>query len=134
MIIPNDTLVAVADGKTLRLFRNKGAEPHIVLEEQPEPAIKSHNEGSGARHRSSSANPDRARLHEDDHASSITSYLNQQAISGQISQLVIVADPRTLGEMRKHFHASLAAALVGEIAKDLTGHSMESIKETLGKA
>lgn len=31
MILPNDTTVAVADGKKLRLFRNKGVEPNIRL-------------------------------------------------------------------------------------------------------
>lgn len=31
MILPNDAIVAVVDGERLRLFRNKGLEPHIRL-------------------------------------------------------------------------------------------------------
>ena len=31
MIMPNDTTVAVVDGTRMRLFRNKGVEPHIRL-------------------------------------------------------------------------------------------------------
>ncbi len=134
MIIPNGTTVAVADGGKLRLFRNKGAEPHIVLEALPEPEIESHNEGSGSRHRSTSANPDRSRLAEDDHASSTAGYLNRQVLDGKVEKLIVIADPRSLGEMRKHFHAATVAILIGEIAKDLAGHSIDAIKETLGKA
>lgn len=134
MIVPNDTMIAVADGGKLRLFRNKGAEPHITLDEVPDAHIESHNEGSGSRHRSAAANPDRSRLAEDDHASSTASYLNQQVLGGKIAKLIVVADPRTLGEMRKHFHAATKSVLVGEIAKDLAGHSVDAIKEALVKA
>ena len=80
------------------------------------------------------ANPDRSRLAEDDHASSIAAYLNHQVLAGKIGKLVVIADPRTLGEMRRHFHAATTAVLVGEIAKDLTGHPVDAIKETLVKA
>lgn len=134
MIIPNDTHVAIADGAALRLFRNRAAEPHIDLEALPEPAIEARNEGSGGRHRNTGANPDRSRLAEDDHAFSVAAYLNGQVLSGAIGRLVIVADPRTLGEMRRHFHPALVQALLGEIARDLTGHSVESIRDALGRA
>jgi protein required for attachment to host cells len=40
---------------------------------------------------------------------------------------VIVADPPTLGELRRHLHASLGAKLIGEIAEGLTGHMPEAI-------
>jgi protein required for attachment to host cells len=58
MILPNDTMVAVADGEKLRLFRNKGMEPHIELAEEAADGVQAANQGSGGRHRSSSANPD----------------------------------------------------------------------------
>lgn len=134
MIIPNDTVVAVADGQSLRLFRNKAAEPHITLEAMPDPSLDIRNEGSGMRHRSTSANPDRSRLAEDDHAASVAGYLNSRVLAGEVGKLVVIADPRTLGEMRKHFHTALTSALIGEIAKDLAGQSVESIKEALGRA
>jgi len=134
MIVPNDTTVAVADGGKLRMFRNKGAEPHVILEAMPDAHIESHNEGSGGRHRSVAANPDRSRLAEDDHAASTAAFLNQQVLGGKIGKLIVVADPRTLGELRKHLHAATKSHLVGEIAKDLAGHSVEAIKEALVKA
>ncbi|HSP45252.1 MAG TPA: host attachment protein [Chthoniobacterales bacterium] len=44
---------------------------------------------------------------------------------------MIIAAPKTLGEMRKHYHKKLEEALVGEIAKDLTGHSIADIEKTI---
>ncbi len=45
MILPNDTTVVVADGKKLRLFRNKGVEPHIRLTVLEAPEIDADNKG-----------------------------------------------------------------------------------------
>jgi len=65
MILPNGTIVAVADGTTLKLFRNKGMETRLDLVFLDDPAVAPINPGSGARHRSDSANPDRGRPAED---------------------------------------------------------------------
>ncbi len=134
MILPNDTMVAVADGEKLRLFRNKGMEPHIELAEEAADGVQAANQGSGGRHRSSSANPDGSRLEEDNFAAAAAAYLNRLVLEGSISSLFVIADPRTLGEMRRHFHDALKAKLVGDLAKDLTGSSVEAIEAALGKA
>ncbi|MBX3531960.1 MAG: host attachment protein [Rhizobiaceae bacterium] len=134
MIIPNRTVVAVADGQTLRLFRNKGHEPRIELVAMPDPDLEIGNQGSGTRHRSSTANPDKARLHEDNFAAAAASYLNRQALSGDIEQLIVIADPRTLGEMRRHFHDALVAKLVGDVPKNLTDHDVRAIETALERA
>ncbi|MET0347426.1 MAG: host attachment protein, partial [Methyloceanibacter sp.] len=42
--------------------------------------------------------------------------------------------PRALGEMRKHYHAKLKDALVGEISKDLTGQTSADIEKALAAA
>lgn len=47
---------------------------------------------------------------------------------------MVIADPRTLGELRRHFQAPLRAKLVGELAKDLVKHSAEAIEDTLTTA
>ena len=59
---------------------------------------------------------------------------NKRVLDGDIASLIIVAAPRTLGELRKHYHGALSAVLVGEIAKDLTGHSMADIERSIGAA
>jgi protein required for attachment to host cells len=134
MILPNGAIVAVVDGERMRLFRNIGHEPHIDLADLPEPDLGAGNTGSGSRHHSSSANPDGRRLEEDDFAAAAAGYLNREVLAGKIEQLVIVADPRTLGELRKHFHDVLAAKLIGQLAKDLTGRSGEAIKTAIAAA
>lgn len=131
MILPNETTVAVVDGENLRLFRNKGHEPHIELVALPDPDIAADNQGSGTRHRSSTANPDAGRLAEDNFAAAVAGYLNRQILAGSIADLFVIADPRTLGEMRRHFHDALKAKLVGDLAKDLTARSASDITETL---
>ncbi len=60
--------------------------------------------------------------------------LNQGVLSGKISKLVIVAAPRTLGELRKHYHPKLSAVLIGEIHKDLTAHAVEDIEKAIAAA
>jgi protein required for attachment to host cells len=52
-------------------------------------------------------------------------------LDGKITDLVIIAAPRTLGELRKHYHKKLSATLVGEIAKDLTGHAVQDIEKAI---
>ncbi len=57
--------------------------------------------------------------------------LNKRVLDGEIASLIIVAAPRTLGELRKHYHKALTAVLTGEISKDLTGHSMSDVQKTI---
>ncbi len=134
MILPNDATVAVADGSKIRLFRNKGVEPHIRLVELPRPDVRSGNTGSGSRHHSATGNPDAGRLREDDFAAAASAWLNRQVLDGSIQKLFVIADPRTLGEMRRHFSPRLAAGLVGELARDLTSHGVGDIEAAVGHA
>ena len=60
--------------------------------------------------------------------------LNKRVLDGKIESLIIVAAPRTLGELRKHYHKELSAILEGEIAKDLTGHSIADVEKTIAAA
>jgi protein required for attachment to host cells len=133
MILPNDATIAVADGEKLRLFRNKGMEPNIRLVALEPPKIMVVNQGSGTRHRSVPANPDAGRLDEDDFAAAAAGYLNKQVLEGRIDALYVIADPRTLGEMRRHYHHDVRLRLVGELAKDLTGHTVEVIAAALAR-
>ncbi|UZE49626.1 host attachment family protein [Rhodopseudomonas sp. P2A-2r] len=132
MILPTDTIVAVADGEKLNLFRNTGTETEMSLvaaaDQDVEAAV-----GAGGTN-SSSANPDQSRVEEDGFATGIVAMLNQRVLAGKFSNIVIIAAPKTLGEMRKHYHKKLEEALVGEIAKDLTGHSIADIEKSIHAA
>ena len=134
MKLPKNAVIAVADGETLNLYRNTGDESAPSLTAMPDADVAATNGGSGGRHQSSSANPSDSQQDEDGFAAGIAALLNKRVLDGKIDDLVIIAAPRTLGELRKHYHKSLEAKLVGEIAKDLTGHSTGDIEKTLAAA
>ena len=134
MNLPQNTVVAVADGEKISLFRNDGDAATVNLTALPDPAIDSSKISSGARHSSSSANPDDSQQDEDGFGAGVTDMLNKQVLEGKIKSLVIIAAPRTLGEMRKGYHKSLSEVLIGELDKDLTGHSVQDIEKALAVA
>ena len=134
MQLPKGATVAVADGEKLNLFRNIGDEANPKLTALPAADVASDNKGSGGRHHSSSANHDGGQLEEDSFSAGIAALLNRQVLDGKIADLVVIAAPRTLGELRKHYHAKLSAALVGEIAKDLTGRAVRDVEKAIAAA
>lgn len=134
MILANGAIVAVADGHALALYRNKGTETelHLVAFEHPE--VTPGNPGSGSRHRNKSSNPDNDRPGEDAFAAASAEQLNKLSLSGAIDSLLVIADPRTLGEMRRHFHPTLQPKIVGELPKDLSGRSVQDITKAVQSA
>lgn len=131
MLIPHGTLIAVADGVRLELFRNNGDEINLKLSPQPAPGLDAHGKDSGGRHRSSTANPDRHLQEEDSFAAAAVGWLNHQAIGGHIENLVVIAAPRALGEMRRHYHVTLKDKLIAELSKELTGQPAAAIEREL---
>jgi protein required for attachment to host cells len=117
MDLPQNAVVAVADGKKLSLFKNEGQASSIQLKALPEPDIDDSKIPSGGRHSSSSANPGDGQQDEDGFTAG-----------------VISAAPRTLGELRKGYHKALSDVIVGELDKDLTGHSIHDIEKAIAAA
>lgn len=134
MLLPKGTVVAVADGEKFNLFSNTGDEASPALTAMPDADIESVNKGSGASHQSSSANPDESQAAEDGFAGGIAGLLNKRVLDGEISDLIIIAAPRTLGELRKSYHKKLSEVLRGEISKDLTGHAVHDIEKAIAAA
>ena len=133
MNLPNGALVAVADGEKLSLFRNTGHNLDIQLKPMATPEIPERLSGAPGR-RSSDANPDNDTQAEDGFAMGVAEVLNKWSVTNKIDELLVIAAPKTLGELRKHWHKDLQAKLVGEIAKDLTGHSSDQIAAAIDKA
>lgn len=134
MILPAGATVAVLDGEKLRLFRNHAQVGSLKLVALEEPELSGENKASGRRHASSAANPDNSRLEEDSFVAAVAAWLNGQALTKGFESLAIVAAPKSLGELRKHYHKALEAKLVVELAKDLTGHSIAEIEAALSNA
>jgi len=131
MLLPHGAVIALVDGDNLELFRNSGNEAQPALSSIEAPSLHGHNKGSGARHHSSSAEQSGHQLDEDAHAAAVADWLNHQVLTNVVTHLVIIASPRTLGEMRRHYHERLKAALIGELHKEFTGRSGESVLEAL---
>ena len=132
MKLSKGALVAVVDGEKLALFRNEGG-VEIRLKAIENPPIEDRVSGSAGR-RSSEANPDNDTQAEDGFAMGVAEALNQWVVTNKIDELLVIAAPKTLGELRKHWHKDLQAKLAGEIAKDLTGHSTDQIAAAVEKA
>jgi protein required for attachment to host cells len=131
MQIPNNTVVAVADGEKLHMFLNSGDERDLKLVALDDVDIDAASTGSASAGRNSSANPDGGQAEEAGFAVGIAEMLNRRVLSRKVTSLVVIAAPRTLGELRKHYHKSLEAILIGELPKDLTGHSLHDIEKAL---
>ncbi|MEQ5788382.1 host attachment protein [Erythrobacter sp. NFXS35] len=127
MKLPHKAHVALIDGESFTLFRNDGQifEPRLVEVDKPDLDVT--NFSAGVRHQDSGRKPDSTDLDELAHGAAAAEWLNAKAIAGGIEALLIIADPKTLGEMRQHYHVELNQRLVGEIDKTLTGQSTDRI-------
>lgn len=130
MLIPHGAVIALVDGKNFELYRNSGNEAEPELEAMNSPKLDAHNR-SGGGHHSSSANPAGHLVDEDAHATAAVHWLNDQVLGHKIENLVVIAAPRTLGELRKHYHKQLEQALLHELAKDLVGKKPPEIIDAL---
>jgi len=143
MKLPHNSAILVADGKKMLFFRNEGdsAFPQLEVERKEiheNPATrdqKSDAAGSASESarpgRSAYAETDFHQLEEDRFAAEAAEMLKQRALRNEFESLVIVAPPRTLGELRKHYHKEVERRITGEIAKDLTGHPVSEIEKIL---
>lgn len=142
MQVPHNSFVVVADGEKMLFFRNEGdAEfPQLVVErkrEQDNPAnVDQKTDEAGRRHapgpgRSAYEETDFHQLEEDRFAAETAEMLKRRALNNEFESLIIVAPPKTLGELRKHYHKEVEKRLAGEVAKDLTSHPVEEIEKIL---
>ena len=60
--------------------------------------------------------------------------LKKRALANEFESLIVVAPPKTLGELRKHYHKEVSRRLIGELDKDLTGHPVPDIEKALNAA
>ena len=120
MLLPHGTVIAIVDGRNFELYRNAGNAPEPELAALPSPELDSSNHSGGSR-RSSPGNHADSQVEEDAHTIAATEWLNQQVLGHHIAQLVVFAPPRTLGEMRHHYHKQTEKALLKQVPKDLIG-------------
>jgi len=139
MRIPHDSYVLVADGAKMLFFRNEGDSENpnlqvIAAEQHADEAdrdLKTDAAGRSSGHNSSMGETDYHQQAEDRFAAEAAGRINRAAQAGDFGQLIIVAPPRTLGELRKHYSKQVEPMIAAEIAKDLTGHPVDRIEQAL---
>ncbi len=151
MQVPHNAFVLVADGRKALFFRNEGdAEyPNLQVEhaeEQANPADRDQKtDAAGAASSTrgggqfssgggSMGETDFHQQEEDRFAAETADMLKRRALANDFEALIIVAPPKTLGELRKHYHKEVSDRLTGELAKDLTGHPVPDIERALRSA
>jgi protein required for attachment to host cells len=143
MKIDNGTLVMVADGAKMLLFKNDGDAKypvlttlaHEVIENPPASRQGSDTPGrtfpsSGGR-RSSYEETDWHRQAQEKFAAHAEQELERAALQAEAG-IVVIAPPRTLGELRKHYGKRVKQQLLAEIPKDLAGHVTDDIVKVIG--
>ncbi|KQS51194.1 MULTISPECIES: host attachment family protein [unclassified Sphingomonas] len=146
MHLPHNSVVLVADGRKMLFLRNEGDVefPNLVVEkaqEQDNPATREQATDSAGRASSpqggvqSSVEPtDFHQIEEDRFAADAADFLKTGALKNTYDSLIVVAPPKTLGELRKHYHKEVVSRLKGELDKDLTGHPIKDIEKALKNA
>jgi protein required for attachment to host cells len=143
MHVPHNALVLVADGRKMLFLRNRGdaAIADLRVEEhheQDNPATR--DQGTDQPGRSSSPAGSRKssveatdfhQIAEDRFAAEAASILKNRALAGDFESLIVIAPPTTLGEIRKNYHQEVKSRLIGEVDKDLTGHTVAQIEKAL---
>lgn len=135
MLIPANAHVAIANGEKFMLLRNAGQGLDPKLERVDELDLLLTNFSAGVRHqdpagqRSGSSDIDELA-----HGAAIAEWLNERALKGELGNIVVAADPRTLGQIRQHYHKETRSRVVGELNKDLTNLPIPDIERTLANA
>ncbi len=127
--LPHRTLVVVADGAGARFFRNIGNEVRITLSDDGHLA-PSHLNSDGP---AGKGPPERSK-HETDDATFVKQLANElyrRAHTGDFADLVLIADPQTLGQIRPSLHKEVQQRLRSEIGKTLTKASVADIQHAL---
>ena len=148
MRVPNNAMVLVADGRKMLFLRNSGdaLAPNLTVEhaaEQDNPADRDQKTDQAGRAASTRGGggfaagggtmgeTDFHQQEEDRFAADAAEILKKRALANDYESLIIIAPPKTLGELRKHYHKEVSDRLTGELAKDLTGHPILDIEKAL---
>jgi protein required for attachment to host cells len=90
--------------------------------------------GAGGKGGRSAVEPtDWHELEKEHFAREIAERINKAAEAGEMSEIVIVAPPRVLGELRKQLSVKATSKVKGELDKDLTHHPLPEIEKALAR-
>ena len=124
--------ILAADGAEARLFRNAGTAQKISLQQmellQPQDLLDDGPAGSRP------PESDQQATDEATFAKQLAHRLNAAALKNEYQQLVLMADPQTLGQMRPLLHKETVRRIVHEVAKTFTNAPLQDIQKALSAA
>lgn len=141
--IPNNAIILVGDGRKALFLRNDGTPLHpkltvLRLLEHDNPATRDQGSDRPGRYasptgvgRSAVEQTDWHQLEESRFAQTIVETLQRAANANSMLQIVLVAPPRTMGDLRAGMQKSLRQHVIGEITRDLTAHPLAHIQKLL---
>jgi len=131
-MLATSALVVVADGSSAHLYKNTGHETiSLDLLETITPHSQTHDEGLAGHSPAEQSPQDR---HESSFITQLVHKLNTMALDHALpSEVVIVADPTSLGHMRPLYHAELKRRIVREVPKTLVKASAHDLATALSK-
>lgn len=132
MKVPHQALVALANGEKFVLLRNVGSPFEPKLEHVADLDLELTNFSAGVRHQDSAGQRNGTTdIDELAHGAAIAGWLNSRALDGELGELVIAADPKTLGQIRQRCHKEVKNLIAGEVAKDLVNSPIPDIERIL---
>ena len=146
MNIGHGAWVLIGDGAKALFLVNQGDAAHPALEtlrvmENDNPPTREQGSDAPGRfpdgrgpHRSAVQNTDWHEIGKQRFAKDIADVLNKAAQANRFSKLVVVAPPKTLGDLRKEFDSEVTDRIIAEIDKDLTNQPPHEIEKHLAAA
>ena len=145
MSLPHDTLVLVADGRKMLFLRNKGDAGRVDLQVEAHDEQSLHKDsdmktdlagqsaapGGSVRGGGTMGEVDYHQQAEDRWARDTAQIINQRALAHEFSALAVIAPPKTLGELRKHWHKVTESMIVMELSKEMTDRPVADIEAML---
>ncbi|TIV91135.1 MAG: host attachment protein [Mesorhizobium sp.] len=139
----HDLWVIVADGEKALFLRNQGDTRYPNLQvvqemEQENPATREQGTDKPGRYaegpRSAIEETDWHRLGKERFADDIAERLYKLAHRGDFDEVVLIAPPQVLGEMRQKLHKEVCDKVKAQIPKTLTNHTIFEIEKLLQAA
>jgi protein required for attachment to host cells len=141
--VPTNALVLVSDGRRARLLRNQGTpvKPELIVEQAIDrinpPTREQGTDRPGRRHgtdgvsRGAIEQTDWHQQEEQRFAAELAELLYKLGHAGKYDELVVVAPPKMLGDLRAKFHPEVSGAIIAELPRDLTQYSVPEIGRML---
>ena len=125
MLLKPHTWIVIANGAHVRLLRNTGTATAVKLAEEAAPVLDDPDVGP------SGSQPQGANLAEAAFNRRLALWLSNQALNHRFEQLVLVADPVSMGELRPQLHPQVSALTLAEITKDWTRLGIKDVEQAL---